>query len=141
MTMMGVACFSAHRAAAAAALFPRSLGFVAHTIGTVEGHGLGASGRADDEFSTVLAFRQAIDDGSYRRIGPLSPDSSASELEEDFTFRRSASGRRAVAKAERFELLSPERLATANALAFPEGKEGSGYAKRGTGNNKLGSKL
>merc|ERR1719195_822832 len=38
-------------------LLRQRFGFSAHTIGTVEGHGLGASGQPDDDFSSILAFR------------------------------------------------------------------------------------
>jgi ectoine hydroxylase-related dioxygenase (phytanoyl-CoA dioxygenase family) len=59
------------------------LGFSAHTIGTIEGHGLGASGAPEDEFSSVVGFRHAMDDesdnGGYHRIGVLSPTRSSEE--------------------------------------------------------------
>ena len=109
------------------------LGFSAHTIGTVEGHGLGASGDPEDDFSSVASFRRAVDGGTYARVGVLSPSSTEEDLLQPFTFRASASGRRAVGKAGKFGLLSEQRLAAAEALAG-----GSGYAKRGTGSNELG---
>ena len=110
------------------------LGFSAHTIGTIEGHGLGASGAADDEFSSVVGFRHAVDSGEYRRIGVLSPETASEEqLLAPFTFRTSASGKRALGKAQKFGLLPEDRLAAALELSG-----GSEYAKRGTGNNELG---
>ena len=51
-----------------------------------------------------------------------------------FTFRKSASGRRAVGKAEKMGLVKGERLEEALALAG-----GSQYTKRGTGSNALGA--
>ena len=50
--------------------------------GTIEGHGLGASGAPEDEFSSVVGFRHAMDDESdngYHRIGVLSPTRSSGE--------------------------------------------------------------
>ena len=112
------------------------LGFSAHTIGTVEGHGLGASGNPEDEFSSILSFRQAMDSpgGSYHRIGVLSQTgSSEEELLAPFAFRRTASGRRAIAKAQKMGLMKGARLEAALALSG-----GSDYVKRGTGSNTLG---
>lgn len=108
------------------------LGFIAHTIGTVEGHGLGASGRADDEFSSIATFRDAADRGEYIRVGELSPQSSDADLRAAFTYRTTASGRRAVAKAAKFQLITGNRLAAAKALSG-----GGSYARRGTGSNQL----
>lgn len=112
------------------------LGFSAHTIGTVEGHGLGASGDPEDEFSSVLSFRQAMDRnaGGYQRIRALSGTSSSEEeLLTPFTFRSSASGRRAIGKAQKMGLIKGGRLNSALALSG-----GSDYRKRGTGSNALG---
>lgn len=111
------------------------LGFSAHTIGTVEGHGLGASGDAEDEFSSILSFRQAMDNTSgYQRIGVLSPEgSSEEELLASFAFRRTASGRRAIQKAQKMGLIKGARLQKALTLSG-----GSEYEKRGTGSNALG---
>lgn len=118
------------------------LGFTAHTIGTVEGHGLGATGRVGDSFSSIIAFRHAVDKGHYLRIGPLSADTPPDQLEAPFTFRTTASGRRAVAKAAKFGLIGPRRLAVVTKLAFPGGRPlGGGYIKRGSGNNKLTARL
>jgi hypothetical protein len=133
------------------------LGMCAHTIGTVEGHGLGASGAIDDEFSSILAFRRAMDTGSYRRVGVLRPHpdhpdhtpanrgggdddgddddgaDASGVLMDPYTFRTTASGRRAVAKAERFRSITdPAQLARAREMAG-----GSRYKKRGVGNNEL----
>lgn len=112
------------------------LGFFAHTIGTVEGHGLGASGDPADEFSSILSFRRAMDstgDG-YQRIGVLSATGSEEEeLLAPFTFRGTASGRRAMGKAQKMGLIKGARLQAALELSG-----GSDYAKRGTGSNALG---
>jgi len=120
------------------------LGFVAHTIGTVEGHGLGASGKIDDPFSSMLTFRLAMDKNSYTRVGELSAASAQCELDAPYTFRSTVSGRRALDKAKKFGLLEAERLALATRLAVGPGEEGDGrvaYPKRGTGSNTLDSRL
>lgn len=49
-----------------------------------------------------------------------------------FTFRATASGKRAVAKAERFGLMDEKNLQEASRLAG-----GTEYTKRGSGNNEL----
>eukprot|EP00732_Lithocolla_globosa_P004849 Lithocolla_globosa_v1_NODE_4658_length_1392_cov_23.849663.p1 type:complete len:441 gc:universal NODE_4658_length_1392_cov_23.849663:33-1355(+) len=116
------------------------LGFCAHTIGTIEGHGLGATGNINDEFSTIYPFRTALDAGMYHRIGELGSKTQA--VTQPFTYRETASGRRSLAKAEQFGLLSTEEIRAAKLLSYPEGlPKGAGYNKRGTGNNELGSKL
>ena len=54
------------------------LGMQALTYGaTVEGFGLGASGRQGDPRGNIRAFRQAMDRGDYHRVGQL-PDSRGS---------------------------------------------------------------
>ena len=93
------------------------LGFSAHTIGTVEGHGLGASGAPEDEFSSVAGFRHAVDSGSYERIGVLGAGSSEEGLLREFTFRTSASGKRAIDKAQKMGLIDGEAAAEAVRLA------------------------
>jgi hypothetical protein len=109
------------------------LGFVAHAnIGTIEGHGLSGTGAADDEFSSILQFRQAYDRGDHLRIGELSPTSSLEELRAPFSYRQTASGRRSVAKAAKFGLLSKDNLDVARALSG-----GEGYTTRGTGSNDI----
>ena len=59
--------------------------------------------------------------------------SSEEELLAPFTFRSSASGRRAIGKAQKMELIKGARLDSALALSG-----GSEYRKRGTGSNALG---
>lgn len=76
----------------------------------------------------MAGFRAAADAGSYKRVGELRPGAPLAP----FTFRRTASGRRAVSKAERFGLMEEAGLAEARVLAG-----GAGYAKRGTGTNEL----
>lgn len=47
------------------------------TYGLTEGHGVSGSGRAGDARGDLRAFRLALDDGRYRRIGELTPESAA----------------------------------------------------------------
>ena len=111
----------------------KRLGFYSHTIGTVEGHGLGASGNLNDPFSTIYPFRKAIDENNYHRINEL--NNNYNEI-KPFTYRMTESGKRSLSKAEKFNLM--------NLNDFVEAKKLSGdinYKKRGTGNNKLKSKL
>jgi ectoine hydroxylase-related dioxygenase (phytanoyl-CoA dioxygenase family) len=56
--------------------------------GTVEGFGINyATGAPGDPMGAILAFRQAQDAGSYRRVGELRPTSSREALETAFTLR------------------------------------------------------
>ena len=65
------------------------MGMQALTYGaTVEGFGLGASGRVHDHWGNLKLFRTALDEGSYIRVGELSIDSPAEKLEQDFTVKR-----------------------------------------------------
>jgi ectoine hydroxylase-related dioxygenase (phytanoyl-CoA dioxygenase family) len=64
------------------------MGFQATTGGqTNEGHGFGASGRMGEPAGALVGFRQAADEGVYRRVGELGPHSSADELAAPFTLR------------------------------------------------------
>ena len=54
---------------------------------TNEGHGFGASGRIDEPAGATVDFRFAADAGSYLRVGELSPNSSADQLNAPFTLR------------------------------------------------------
>jgi hypothetical protein len=101
---------------------------------------LGASGRVDDEFSSIYPFRAALDAGVYQRVGELSASSPAEERRRPFTYRVTASGRRSLVKAEQMGLLNPTELQVATAMAFPDGQP-IAYNKRGTGRNELNSKL
>tara|TARA_R110002072_G_scaffold1780_5_gene14660 strand:+ start:3500 stop:4741 length:1242 start_codon:yes stop_codon:yes gene_type:complete len=54
---------------------------------TNEGHGFGARGLIDEKAGLLVDFRFAADRGEYLRVGPLSPNSSAQELNAAFTLR------------------------------------------------------
>ncbi|MEM9622154.1 MAG: phytanoyl-CoA dioxygenase family protein [Pseudomonadota bacterium] len=54
---------------------------------TNEGHGFGARGRIDEAAGATVDFRLAADNGNYVRVGELSPESSAAELNAAFTLR------------------------------------------------------
>ena len=59
--------------AGASAKLRHRIGMQALTYGaTVEGFGLGASGRVDDPWGDLRTFRQAIDEGRYHRVRELS---------------------------------------------------------------------
>lgn len=111
----------------------KRLGFYSHTIGTIEGHGLGASGNINDPFSTIYPFRKAIDENNYQRINEL--NNNYNEI-KPFTYRMTESGKRSLAKSTKFNLMCLND--------FIDAKKFSGdinYKKRGTGNNDLKSKL
>jgi hypothetical protein len=64
------------------------LGLQALTYGsTVEGFGLGASGREGDAWGSLKQFRIACDRGSYERVRTLSRDSSEEDLSKPFTVK------------------------------------------------------
>lgn len=54
---------------------------------TNEGHGFGASGRVNESAGATVDFRHAADNGNYLRVGELSADSSAEELNAPYTLR------------------------------------------------------
>jgi ectoine hydroxylase-related dioxygenase (phytanoyl-CoA dioxygenase family) len=57
--------------------------------GTVEGFGINyANGAPGDPMGAILAFRQAMDAGEYRRVGELRPDLPPSDLQRNFTLRK-----------------------------------------------------
>jgi ectoine hydroxylase-related dioxygenase (phytanoyl-CoA dioxygenase family) len=62
---------------------------------TNEGHGFGATGRVDEAAGATVDFRLAADDGNYLRVGELSPDSTAAELNAPYTLREVVSKARA----------------------------------------------
>ena len=65
------------------------MGMQAVTYGaTVEGFGLGASGRVDDHWGNLKLFRTALDEGNYIRVGELSTDAPAESLNQNFTVKR-----------------------------------------------------
>ena len=56
--------------------------------GTVEGFGVNyAQGGLGDPYGAILAFRQAMDQGTYYRVGELRPGDAASDLSAKFTLR------------------------------------------------------
>lgn len=69
--------------------------------GTVEGFGMSSSGRIGEMAGSLLAFREALEAGSYRRVTELSPRMSPEELRQDFTVRRSWAMAAAQQKEER----------------------------------------
>jgi len=77
------------------------MGLQALTYGaTVEGFGLGASGRLGDPYGAIKQFRRAHDRGEYVRVRELSADSPAAELHQDYTVF-SATQRAKAARAEK----------------------------------------
>jgi ectoine hydroxylase-related dioxygenase (phytanoyl-CoA dioxygenase family) len=54
---------------------------------TNEGHGFGAKGVPGEAAGSTVEFRLAADRGEYQRVGELSPDSSAEELNASYTLR------------------------------------------------------
>jgi len=54
---------------------------------TNEGHGFGASGDVGEAVGATVDFRLAADRGEYIRVGELSPDSTADELNAAYTLR------------------------------------------------------
>jgi ectoine hydroxylase-related dioxygenase (phytanoyl-CoA dioxygenase family) len=54
---------------------------------TNEGHGFGAKGVPGEAAGATVDFRMAADRGEYRRVGELSPESSAEELHAPYTLR------------------------------------------------------
>lgn len=111
----------------------KRLGFYSHTIGTIEGHGLGASGNLNDNFSTIYPFRKAIDENNYQRINELN---ILNNKIHPYTYRITESGKRSLAKSKKFNLMYLNDYIKALKLSGDVN-----YKKRGSGNNKLKSKL
>lgn len=75
------------------------MGFQALTYGgTVEGFGLGAPGTVGDPFGNLKELRQAYDKGNYIRVGRLSADSTAEELNRPYTVKAISAKARASRK-------------------------------------------
>ena len=55
--------------------------------GTIEGFGMGASGRINESFGSIKHFRVAFDSGEYIRVGELSPHSSKKDLNKKYTLK------------------------------------------------------
>ena len=55
--------------------------------GTIEGFGMGASGRINESFGSIKHFREAFDAGEYIRVGELSPHSSKKDLNKKYTLK------------------------------------------------------
>lgn len=65
------------------------LGLQALTYGsTIEGFGLGASGRVGDPWGSIKQFRTAYDNGDYIRVRELNKDSSDKDLKKSYTVRQ-----------------------------------------------------
>lgn len=77
------------------------MGLQALTYGsTIEGFGLGATGRPGEPFGDIRIFREALDRGDYQRVGQLDESSTAEELGRDYTVK-SASNRARQASKDR----------------------------------------
>jgi ectoine hydroxylase-related dioxygenase (phytanoyl-CoA dioxygenase family) len=64
------------------------IGLQALTYGsTVEGFGMGASGKVGDVWGSIKQFREAYDKGEYIRVGELSSRSSKEDLEKKYTLK------------------------------------------------------
>tara|TARA_B100000963_G_scaffold358079_2_gene381826 strand:- start:859 stop:2154 length:1296 start_codon:yes stop_codon:yes gene_type:complete len=113
----------------------KRLGFYSHTIGTIEGHGLGASGNLNDNFSKIYPFRKAIDENNYQRINEIN-GINYNNIIHPYTYRITESGKRSLAKAKKFNLMNINDYIKAIKLTG-----NINYKKRGSGNNKLKSKL
>ena len=76
------------------------MGFQATTgTQTNEGHGFGARGLVGEEAGATVGFRLAADAGEYVRVGELGPNSTAAELDADYTLRRVVARARAGGKS------------------------------------------
>ena len=75
------------------------IGLQALTYGaTIEGYGLGASGRVGDQWGSIKQFRTAYDKGEYERVRELSGKSSKKELKKKYTVREAVKRARESAK-------------------------------------------
>lgn len=84
------------------------MGFQAATPhGTVEGFGMGSSGRIGDMSGSLLLFRQALEKGEYRRVTELSPAMPPERLQEEFTIR---TGRKLATEAAKLSRSSTSKL-------------------------------
>ena len=55
--------------------------------GTIEGFGMGASGKVNEIHGSTKYFRKAFDSGNYIRVGELSPKSSNKDLQKNYTLK------------------------------------------------------
>ena len=55
--------------------------------GTIEGFGMGASGKVNEIHGSTKYFREAFDSGDYVRVGELSPQSSKKDLQKNYTLK------------------------------------------------------
>lgn len=55
--------------------------------GTIEGFGMGAAGKVDENRGSIKYFREAFDEGEYIRVGQLSSNSPKSDLKKNYTLR------------------------------------------------------
>jgi len=55
--------------------------------GTIEGFGMGASGKVNEIHGSTKYFREAFDSGDYIRVGELSPQSSKKDLQKNYTLK------------------------------------------------------
>jgi ectoine hydroxylase-related dioxygenase (phytanoyl-CoA dioxygenase family) len=74
--------------AAASPKLRQRMGLQAYTSGsTIEGFGMGGTGRAGDVGGDISLFREAYDRGEYTRVGPLGLDSAPEELAKPYTIK------------------------------------------------------
>jgi hypothetical protein len=55
--------------------------------GTIEGFGMGATGKVNEFHGSTKYFREAFDSGDYIRVGELSPKSTKKELQKNYTLK------------------------------------------------------
>ena len=55
--------------------------------GTIEGFGMGASGKVNEIHGSTKYFREALDSGKYIRVGELSSKSSKKDLKKNYTLK------------------------------------------------------
>ena len=56
--------------------------------GTIEGFGMGASGKINESFGSTKIFREAFDKGNYIRVTELSPNSLDEDFSKEYTLKK-----------------------------------------------------
>ena len=69
--------------------------------GTVEGFGMGASGKVNEIHGSTKYFREALDSGKYIRVGELSSKSSKKDLKKNYTLKGAVKEVKKKVKASR----------------------------------------
>ena len=67
--------------------------------GTIEGFGMGASGKVNEIHGSTKYFREAFDSGDYIRVGELSPQSSKKDLQKNYTLKEAVKQAKQKAKS------------------------------------------